>query len=94
MSNIKNETDRETRLVFMRIDGGTVALLREVWPVVENALPAILDGFYAHVTKTPALATLIGEQTPRLKKAQARIGSGCSTAASITATSKASGPSD
>jgi methyl-accepting chemotaxis protein len=70
MSNIKSEADRETRLAFMRIDGTAIALLREAWPIVEKALPRVVDEFYAHVTKTPALAKLIGDQTPRLKKAQ------------------------
>ncbi len=55
---------------FMRIDPETGEMLREFWKVVEKALPEILEGFYGHVTKEPQLARLIGENLPRLKKAQ------------------------
>ncbi len=65
-----SDGDRETRLNFMRIDAQTTEHLRQFWTVVEPALPAILDGFYAHVTGTPKLAALVGDQTGRLKKAQ------------------------
>jgi archaellum component FlaC len=62
--------DREIRMRFMRIDGKTGELLREFWKVVEPALPKLLEGFYQHVTKEPALARMIGNDIPRLKKAQ------------------------
>lgn len=66
-------TDRneyETRLKFMRIDSATSEALREFWPIVEKALPGILDGFYRHVGSAPELARLIGSQGQRLKDAQ------------------------
>ncbi|MBV8537258.1 MAG: globin-coupled sensor protein [Alphaproteobacteria bacterium] len=69
-SHVRDDGDRETRLRFMRIDATTHQLLREFWKVVEPALPTILDGFYRHVTATPKLAQLIGEQSARLKGAQ------------------------
>ena len=69
--DLKSEThDRETRLRFMRIDHRTSAALREFWPVVEKALPQVLDGFYGHVGREPGLAKLIGNQSARLKTAQ------------------------
>ncbi|OIQ72219.1 heme-based aerotactic transducer HemAT [mine drainage metagenome] len=62
--------DRETRMRFMRIDARTGELLREFWKVVEPALPAVLEGFYQHLTKEPQLARMIGNDIPRLKAAQ------------------------
>ncbi len=62
--------DRQTRMRFMRIDAGTGELLREIWQVVEPALPEILEGFYQHVTREPQLARMIGNDIPRLKAAQ------------------------
>ena len=62
--------DRETRLRFMRIDHKTSEALREFWPVVEKALPRVLEGFYRHVCGEPNLAKLIGSQSDRLKTAQ------------------------
>ncbi len=62
--------DRDARLRFMQIDARTSELLHGFWPHVERALPAILDGFYRHVTSEPQLAALIGQQSDRLKKVQ------------------------
>lgn len=58
-------------LDFMQIDADTSASLREAWKAVEPELPSILDGFYAHVTGVPALDTMLGSRTGKLKKAQA-----------------------
>ena len=70
-ANVANSSqDRETRMRFMRIDAGTGELLREFWKVVEPALPQLLEGFYQHVTREPQLARLIGNDIPRLKRAQ------------------------
>jgi methyl-accepting chemotaxis protein len=69
--NVENsDQDRESRMRFMRIDEKTGKTLREFWMVVEPALPAVLEGFYAHVTKEGPLAAMIGNDIPRLKKAQ------------------------
>ncbi|MDO9561110.1 MAG: globin-coupled sensor protein [Bradyrhizobium sp.] len=62
--------DRETRMRFMRIDPTTGELLRELWKVVEPALPEMLEGFYQHVSREPQLARLIGDDIPRLKASQ------------------------
>jgi methyl-accepting chemotaxis protein len=62
--------DRETRMRFMRISESTGKTLHDFWPLVEKALPSILDGFYIHVTGEPNLAKLVGNQMARLKGAQ------------------------
>ena len=64
------DNDRESRMRFMRIDEKTGRALREFWKIVEPALPAVLEGFYAHVTREGPLAAMIGTDIPRLKKAQ------------------------
>jgi len=63
--------ERETRMRFMRIDARTGELLREFWKVAEPALPKLLDGFYRHISREPALARMIGGDASRLKTAQA-----------------------
>jgi methyl-accepting chemotaxis protein len=63
-------TDIETRVRFMRIDQDTRGLLREFWKILEPELPAILDAFYAHLTREPNLAKLLGNKVPGLKVAQ------------------------
>jgi methyl-accepting chemotaxis protein len=47
------------------------ALLRAFWTTLEPELPAILDAFYEHVLREPALARIVGQQSGRLKQAQA-----------------------
>ncbi|GAB4152198.1 MAG: hypothetical protein Tsb0016_24560 [Sphingomonadales bacterium] len=62
--------DRDSRLHYMEIDADTGRLLADFWPTLQQHLPEILDGFYRHVTSAPDMARMIGDQTPRLKKAQ------------------------
>ena len=64
--------DSTTRLQFLNIDPATQNKLPEVWPLIENNLDAILDGFYDHVLKISSLADKIGsrDNIPRLKSAQ------------------------
>jgi methyl-accepting chemotaxis protein len=64
------QIDRDGRVRFMEITQEKSALLREFWPVVDKELPAILDAFYQHAAAVPALAKMVGDQTPRLKAAQ------------------------
>ena len=64
------QNGNEARIQFMNIDAGTRRELGEFWKVVLPQLPDILSGFYAHVAAVPALAKLVGQETPRLKKAQ------------------------
>ena len=66
------EEGYRARLKFMRIDATISENLRAIWPHVEQALPGMLDGFYTHVASTPQLSALIGDQSTRLKQAQAR----------------------
>jgi len=70
MSIIEQGVERDARVSFMRMDNASIAILREFWPTLQAALPAVLEGFYRHATAVPKLAKLIGEQTPRLKRAQ------------------------
>lgn len=62
--------DRDARMRFLRIDADTGELLRGFWVLAEQALPDILEGFYRHLSGEPRLAALIGNDMPRLKKAQ------------------------
>jgi methyl-accepting chemotaxis protein len=64
------DSERSTRMRFMRIDAKTSEHLREFWKVVEPRLPEVLEGFYRHVTAEPELARMLGSDVPRLKKAQ------------------------
>jgi methyl-accepting chemotaxis protein len=64
------DSDRETRLRFMRIDAEAGKLLQDFWALLEPDLPVILDSFYAHIIQEPHLARLLGTQIPRLKSAQ------------------------
>ena len=55
----------------MRISDATSAAPREFWPVVERAVPRVLEGFCKHLGTEPRLAKLVGNQMERLKGAQA-----------------------
>src|SRR5690606_35342555 len=65
------QLDRAARMRLMGIDETTSALLQDFWRVVEPRMPVILDAFYAHLRREPALAALLGDETPRLKRVQA-----------------------
>lgn len=62
--------DREGRLRFMRVTERTGPALREFWKVLEPKLPEVLDAFYTHIASVPQLASMAGNQIPRLKSAQ------------------------
>jgi methyl-accepting chemotaxis protein len=69
--NSSDNHDRETRLRFMRINSTTSEALREFWPVVEKALPTILERFYKQLTAESVLVKIIGNnQVSRLVSAQ------------------------
>jgi methyl-accepting chemotaxis protein len=63
-------SEQSERLRFLGVAADTSKLLREFWPSVAPALPGILDEFYNHVVTLPELAALVGDQRPRLMKAQ------------------------
>jgi len=48
-----NDTFLPDRLKFMRIDDEVRGVLAEITPVLERELPAVLDGFYAHIKQWP-----------------------------------------
>jgi hypothetical protein len=62
--------DLVARTRFMRITPTTTQVLHAFWKVVGPNLPAILDGFYQHVTSVPHLRDLVGDNVARLKRAQ------------------------
>ncbi|MCZ8122161.1 MAG: methyl-accepting chemotaxis protein [Magnetospirillum sp.] len=59
-------------LGFNRIDNDTRGRLRELWPLIKQAMPGSLAGFYGHVTKWPELASLFAspESMNRAGRAQ------------------------
>ena len=58
------------RLKFFRYTEEDRDLARSVWPLFRDALPDILQEFYAHVKTVPHLAALVGDQQSRLVAAQ------------------------
>jgi methyl-accepting chemotaxis protein len=60
----------KNRLKFFRYTDEDRTLAHSVWPAIKEALPKILDQFYAHVKTVPHLAALVGDQQARLVKAQ------------------------
>lgn len=65
-----SDEEMRGRLSFARIDAETKSTLAELWPAVQRALPAVLDGFYSHVRSQPKMAGLVGNRQDSLKKAQ------------------------
>ena len=53
----------------MEMGPETGPLLASLWPLVAQNLPTLLDDFYRHVTKIPALAQMLGQNVTRLKAA-------------------------
>ncbi|WP_026988532.1 globin-coupled sensor protein [Fodinicurvata fenggangensis] len=68
----QNETACHERLEFMEIDQALCERLRNLWPHIEQVLPAILDEFYAHLMEQYHLRSLLGDQQERLKRAQSQ----------------------
>ena len=70
----QTDFDRDARLRFLDITPDTQSAMREVWPLIQPALPDILQDFYVHVTAIPALAEKIGGEgnITRLKAAQSK----------------------
>ena len=58
------------RLKFFRLSDEDRALAQAAWVIIEPDMPDIIQAFYAHVKTVPHLATLIGENQPRLVAAQ------------------------
>lgn len=51
--------DVDDRLRFFRLDAQTCQLLREIGPVIVQALPSIAQGFYRRLATVPELAPMI-----------------------------------
>ena len=62
--------DRAGRLKFARVTDETRRALRAAWPMVEQALPEILNEFYQHIQAEPRFAAMIGGRGESLKAAQ------------------------
>lgn len=56
MSSENNESDWSERLSYLLIDADALKVLRNVKPVLLDALPGILDRFYEHTVQYPELA--------------------------------------
>jgi len=67
---MQQDNDNRDRMRFLKIDAETSEVLAAFWPSVEQALPALVDNFYQHVTTVPALAKLLGSNVQRLRRAQ------------------------
>lgn len=60
------------RLKFFQLDPAEITLARDAWRLIEPALPGILEGFYRHVGRVPALAAIVGGRQSHLITAQTR----------------------
>ncbi|ADZ69916.1 globin-coupled sensor protein [Polymorphum gilvum] len=58
------------RLSFLQIGRDEMHIAKEIWALIEPALPDILNGFYDHVRRVPTLAAIAGGQEARLVSAQ------------------------
>ena len=67
-----SDSKNRERLKFLRLDDDAIGAMRRVSPLVDAAMPAIADEFYAHLLQTPELAALLdgGAKVGRLKKTQ------------------------
>jgi methyl-accepting chemotaxis protein len=64
------QTSLSDRLKFFRFSQEDRDLARSLWPAIRDALPAVLEDFYAHVKTVPHLADLVGNEQDRLIAAQ------------------------
>lgn len=64
----------QSRLDFIGMDHATRQALRELQPLIADALPKILDQFYSHITKYPQIARLFSSEAAiqHAKEAQLR----------------------
>ncbi|WP_224408018.1 globin-coupled sensor protein [Afifella sp. IM 167] len=67
---MEDDSDISERLRFVVLQKEDCTRLREIWPKIEPALPALLAKFYAHLGAFPRMASLVGSQQERLVKAQ------------------------
>lgn len=56
---------------LVKIDQKTEEVLKNIWPLIEEKLPPILDDFYDYMVKRPETSAILkGHETSRLKGAQ------------------------
>lgn len=60
---MSNGQSIQSRLDFIGIDNATRETLRELQPLIADALPGILDQFYSHILKFPQVAKLFPSET-------------------------------
>ncbi len=63
----------QDRLDFTQIDKETGETLRELQPLLSQHLPAVLDGFYAHLRKYPEMAKLFGGDAGMARAHKAQV---------------------
>lgn len=71
MQDVSERYRIEERLRYARMTPEKLEVLKSFWPVVKENITVILSDFYDHVLSEPALRSIIGSQTERLKTAQA-----------------------
>jgi hypothetical protein len=59
--SVSDQGDLAVRTGFIGLDVEACRRLTALWPTVEPQLPAIIDGFYQHVTSVPQLKQLVGD---------------------------------
>ena len=67
------QTDLNARLSFMLIDEPVKQALRELEPIVSQALPGILKGFYSHIRRWPQVAQYFPNDAAMEHAAQKQI---------------------
>ncbi|WP_242443076.1 globin-coupled sensor protein [Magnetospirillum sp. 15-1] len=58
--DVAAESKNRDRLKFLRLDDNAVSAMKAAGPLVDGALPAIADSFYAHLMAWPNLQSLLG----------------------------------
>jgi methyl-accepting chemotaxis protein/hemoglobin-like flavoprotein len=73
MNNEQTDSARRAKAAYFGLDAQAEAALRAFWPVLEPALPHILDAFYQRTLAVPQLAALFStpDKVAGAKRAQA-----------------------
>ena len=67
-----DNSDIRRRLSFARIDANAQRDIRDLWPLIKPALPALLNQFYSHLAKSPAMSEMIGTRQSSLEVSQSK----------------------
>jgi methyl-accepting chemotaxis protein len=73
-AGLSDKSDIAERLRFLGLDTAARAAIRDMAPLLQAALPQILDGFYAHMRQWPALTGMFStdQALQRARAAQAQ----------------------